>query len=458
MGHNWGTMRKHITFAVVAALAAGLIDAVVAHGLFWLNDPHWTYRFTQLFLIATVLALGAPRLGVGLMPGLILSALATLALALYSQFLSPVGLPYTVEWAPWDEVWTVGLPVHYLAVLAGYLAALWLWKRPPVEAHANPLLAALLVVGLDLLVTQLLLLRDWPGPTLIVQRLLIAFVFLSAWFAYVGLDRAGWVVGAGLLSLIWTGWSLYLAPQGLPGEPRFLGWYEVWSRVFPGGFVAALIGMLAAAHLRPAHVSVAMLLALVSPAQAQPWVQGEIPRREGLEASASASGTGRMAVGKDPFDFEKAESIRGDIEVMVVDAGDPRSAVQNRDRAFVMAAFKHAGARYRVVLSRLDPAEGVTLRKQGAIALTGYADVRKDGAILGKARPTQVLVTEEAITLSVDPQDRDVPGTPASYLTVQWPKLKSLQVPDEAMQMRQLAGFLLLVGITAAFWWLSRRP
>lgn len=49
------THKDTIKFGVLVGFAAIFIDAAIAHGLFWENDPYWTYWITKTFLITTVL-------------------------------------------------------------------------------------------------------------------------------------------------------------------------------------------------------------------------------------------------------------------------------------------------------------------------------------------------------------------------------------------------------------------
>jgi hypothetical protein len=45
-------------FAVLVGLGGIYFDAAIAHGLFWENDPYWTYWITTSFLITTVFCSG----------------------------------------------------------------------------------------------------------------------------------------------------------------------------------------------------------------------------------------------------------------------------------------------------------------------------------------------------------------------------------------------------------------
>ncbi|NRP74965.1 hypothetical protein ILFOPFJJ_05888 [Ensifer psoraleae] len=74
-----------VKFALLVGLPAIFIDAVIAHGLFWDKDPYWTYWITKSFLITSVFLFGTAFLGIGIRPGLILTAVHTAILEIYYQ-------------------------------------------------------------------------------------------------------------------------------------------------------------------------------------------------------------------------------------------------------------------------------------------------------------------------------------------------------------------------------------
>ena len=126
-----------LKFGILVGLSAIFIDASIAHGLFWDNDPYWTYWITKTFLITSVFTFGTAFLGVGIVPGAILTAVHTLILEIYYQWLAPVGLPQEPEWLDFNHLWITGVPAHYLAIFAGYLLALWLWRRNRVGVELD---------------------------------------------------------------------------------------------------------------------------------------------------------------------------------------------------------------------------------------------------------------------------------------------------------------------------------
>src|SRR5687767_7962884 len=123
------SIRDTAKFGLLIALCAIFIDAVIAHGLFWENDPYWTYWITKSFLIATVFIIGTAFVGIGLVQGLAITLVHTAILEIYYEFLAPVGLPQEPQWLDDNHLWVTGVPVHYLAIFIGYLMALWIWRR-----------------------------------------------------------------------------------------------------------------------------------------------------------------------------------------------------------------------------------------------------------------------------------------------------------------------------------------
>ena len=249
-----------IKFGVAVGFLGIFFDAALAHGLFWENDPYWTYWITKTFLITTVFSLTTAFFGIGLKQGIVGTLVHTIVLEVYYQFLSPIGLPRESQWLPFDRLWVTGVPVHYAAIFFGYLLALWIWQRRhglDRDVHPAPrrlgvfaLLATVLVLVLSGLLTHGLILRENPGLTFFVVRALIAVPFFLALGAYIGLDLVGLVVGSALLSLIWTTYSMYLGPSGLPWGPIvFEGYEDLWLRSFPGQLLAALVGTWLAARL-----------------------------------------------------------------------------------------------------------------------------------------------------------------------------------------------------------------
>jgi hypothetical protein len=232
-----------LKFGLLVALAGIFFDAVIAHGLFWDNDPYWTYWVTKTFLIAAVYIIGTCLLGIGVAQGFAITVIHTLILTAYYDWFAPVGLPQEPEWLDMEHLWITGLPAHFLVIFAGYVAARWMWRRNRMPESLNTedargnlsvsLLATALILVLDGAVTHGILLRAFPGWTYFIQHLLITFVFLYAWGAMVGFDLIGVITGAFVLALFWLGYSMYVGPNGLPEKVRYLT-YAHWLPVRSG--------------------------------------------------------------------------------------------------------------------------------------------------------------------------------------------------------------------------------
>jgi hypothetical protein len=497
-----------LKFGILVGLSAIFIDASIAHGLFWDNDPYWTYWITKTFLIIAVFTFGTAFLGVGIVAGAILTAVHTLILEVYYQWLAPVGLPQEPEWLDFNHLWITGVPAHYLAIFAGYLLALWLWRRNRVGVELDraparalviyALVTAAIIVVIDGVVTQMLVLRDFPGLTFFVQHLLIGFVFIAVWMAYAWSARTGWVVGSLMLALVWTTYSMYLGPRGLPGgDPYYSGYDDLWWKSFPGAFASALIGWWLSGLLANrwrlidpvrfgavAVAAVAMLFSFAIPdtshAQEQPVVRGT----NSLSASASASGDGMRIVGPDPTNVNSTEPITGSIEIEVAEMGNRWSHVQNTDAMRVTASFTSGGAEYEVTIDRPMPRHplgryttwsGVVYNHEmhgntgigtanlpkvkPQIALWGWATVTRNGEVIARMAPAHVMVSREGplqgVMLEIDTEDKALLAEPDGYINVMWHAVAGLQMPENAETFRTIVGWIALVGITVLFGWLS---
>jgi hypothetical protein len=138
------TVRQAVKFALLAGLAALLVDASLVHGLLWEHDPSWGSWTTAGWVIVAVFGLGTAWFGVGVAQGLGLSILL-------SALLCATGLWQAAPIAPStaSASWIFGIPVHGLALLGGYLLA-----EPPGKGQ--------------------ILLLDYPGKD--VLRALHAFL------------------------------------------------------------------------------------------------------------------------------------------------------------------------------------------------------------------------------------------------------------------------------------------
>jgi hypothetical protein len=472
-------------------LAAIFYDAVLAHGLMWENDPYWTYWITKTFLITTVFALATAFFGIGLAQAAIATAVHTLILEVYYQWLSPIGLPRETQWLDFDHLWTTGVPIHYAVIFAGYLTALWMWRRRPLVVPPSPhrlglfaLVATVLVLLLDGLIVQGLILRQNPGLTFFVVRALICVPFFLVLATYIGLDGAGIVAGSGLLALIWTTYSIYLGPVGLPlGPIEYPGFEALWLRAFPGQLIAMLLGIwLAARSLGLLHASgpapypgsdahgrtvgwvTPLLAGLMILGAGAALVAGVMLARQpdapGIEVGASASGDALVVRGPDPFALGLAQPTSGTIEVQAIETGDRWSPLQSKDTMAVTAEFgdPRDGAAYRVAVNtpmRQEPEGryttwfGVSLghahhgdtgidtpalpRVASELALWGYADVYRDGQLVAGGKPAHIMVVKKEqgslpgqVFLSVATERKDLVGVPDGYISVIWSKADAL--------------------------------
>jgi hypothetical protein len=418
-------------------------------------------------------------------PGLILTAVHTLILEIYYQWLAPVGLPQEPEWLDFNHLWVTGVPVHFLAILGGYLVALWLWRRnhPVLETERGEtwrfvvygLVTAVVIVSLDGILTQSVLLRDFPGITFFVQRLLITFVFVCVWTAYAGSGSIGWSVGALMLALVWTTYSMYLGPRGLPfDQPYYSGYRDLWWLQFPGGFVSALIGWWIGVWLMNKRrmigvAGIGMLAGLLGvpadPATAQP------KGTDGLVATARASGEGLRVTGADPFAMNSTVPMNGTITIQTVEMGNRWSHVQNTDDMQVSAEFTAGDVRYTVKIDKPMPRHplgsyttwsgavyehemhgntGIGTSKlpkvRPEIALWGWAEVSRNGEVIARAAPAHLMVLTDGpiqgVMLEIDTEAKGLSAEPDGYINVMWPTVEALEMPQEQERTRQVVGWV----------------
>jgi hypothetical protein len=498
-------------FGVLVGLSAIFVDAVIAHGLFWENDPYWTYWITKTFLITTVMIAGTAFLGTGIVQGLALTAVHTAILEIYYEFLAPIGLPQEPQWLDDNHLYTTGIPVHYLAILIGYFIALWIWRRsqPSVRGDdrrsatdrrvgsggasaaalaVSSLAAILVILVISGIVTNAILLREFPGITYFVQHLLIGFVFLYLWSAYVGMGGAGWIVGALMLSLTWACYAIYLGPTGLPEKIVYLTNHQIWSRTFPGDFVAALIGLFVAVRLLPrlspklayaVPMLVLVLVLVIAPDRAE-------AKPRGLHASASAWGEAYRVTGPNAVDLKSVQPANGAITINVVEGGNRWSPVQAHDGVDVKAEFSAPDGRYRVIVDQAMPRHplgkyttwnGVALMHEmhgptgigtnklplmkPDISLYGWGKVWKDGKLISPMAPVHAMVTSKGempgIMLEVNSEDKLLAGAPGGYITIMWPRVNAITMPRETLRNVQIFGWIGLIGLALLFGWLAYR-
>jgi hypothetical protein len=68
-GRDLLTGHQVAKFGVMVGFVGIFFDASLAHGLFWENDPYWTYWITKTFLITSLFSLTTAVFGIGLAQG-----------------------------------------------------------------------------------------------------------------------------------------------------------------------------------------------------------------------------------------------------------------------------------------------------------------------------------------------------------------------------------------------------
>ena len=205
-----------------------------------------------------------------------------------------------------------------------------------------------------------------------------------------------------------------------------------------------------------------------------------------MPASARASGDGVRVVGPNPVDMKSAQPARGSITIRVVEGGNRWSHVQARDHVELVADFAAADGRYRVEVDRAMPRHplgkyttwnGVALNHdmhgetgigtarlplmKPEISLYGWGRVSRDGQLIAAMAPVHAMVSTKdpmaGVMLEVDTEDKTLRDVPDGYLTVHWPQLASLRMPDKTLRNVQILGWIGLIGLTLLFGWLARR-
>ncbi len=496
-----------IKFSILVGITSIFIDAIIAHGIFWDNDPYWTYWITKSFLITAVFSIGTAFMGIGFIPAFMITFMHTIILEIYYTWFAPVGLPQEPEWLDFNHVWVTGFPVHYLAILTGYFISLWLWQRNHLcmQEHKKKwhtidaryiaffaLVATVFTLVCEGIITQAILLHSFPGITFFIQHALISIVFLFIWSVYGGLDRIGWLIGSLFLSLTWTAYNMYLGPRGLPfTEPVYLNYFKLWYFSFPGDFGAAVLGIgLAKKYTHslwriwyPQSIYLGITLCAFFTSCFLSGIANNTI--EGLVAEAATEGSGFMIIGDNPTNMMSRKPIQGSIYIKTIETGNRWSPMQNTDQVYVQAQFSSDSDTYIVNVRRAMPRHphnkyttwsGVVYRHQmhgntgigtsslprlkPDIALWGWGEVIKNGQRISAMAATHVMVmshgTMQGIMLEVETEDKGLLNTPDGYLTVMWPTLTFLQFPEQAIKMRQLLGWIILLTLAILFAILAR--
>jgi hypothetical protein len=461
------TARGVAKFTTLVALLAILSDAALGHGLLWENDPYWTYWVTKTFLIATVFGLGTAWLGTGVGRGAVITLVHTIVLTVYYWTLSPIGLPSHPSWLDLEHTWLTGVPVHFAVIYLGYLTALWIWRRRPLEdgSPGADALAAL-VAGVAIVVVAGLLaalaLDDFPGVTWFVVRLLITVPFLLLWWAAAGRDWPAAVGGAITLALIWGVYGHFLSPSGLPDFPlritaeapppanvEWLDYRELWLISVPiyllvsGLVLAAAVPLVA--RVRLAAVPAAGVLAIV----AAPLLIA-IPFVDAGGDDARLEGTGQAQVERGAWYSDEFTGTEAAITVVAEDRGGRVTPLPPHDEVRLEARVVHPdGATYEVAadqpmvddpLGRHGTWWGVGLDEwhhgesgigsdrlpaiHSEVALFAVGEVRRDGELVAAGAPVHVMTADQGLPgrleLNVGDEATPVVGLPDGRLRVVW--------------------------------------
>jgi hypothetical protein len=203
-------------------------------------------------------------------------------------------------------------------------------------------------------------------------------------------------------------------------------------------------------------------------------------------ASANASGEGVIVTGPNPYNFESTKPINGTISIIVNNTGDRGSPLQNVDEVTVEAKFSTAESDYEVRITEpminhingKDPTWFGVVYKQKMhgdtktvtsklpemepdIALWGWAEVYKNGELIGKRVPSHVKAMRtfplKGVTLQVGVEGQPLPNTPDGYLHIHWPQIDHLVLPEKQKKTREWIGWGGLILLNLWFGWLAVR-
>jgi hypothetical protein len=467
-------------FTAMVALSAIFIDAAIGHGLTWENDPYWTYWVTKTFLIATVFGLGTAWFGIGAGRGAVMTAVHTLVLTVYYWSLSPIGLPSTPTWLDLEHTWVSGVPIHFAVIYAGYLLALWSWRRRAWLADADASSASLgtraLVVGLVIVVVagalSSLAIGEFPGLTWFVVRLLLTVPFLIVWWGLFGVDVLASVVGAVVLALMWATYGQFVGPSGLPDLPlrlfdpapppatvRWLDYRELWLISLPIYLLVSLAALVVTSRWisrERADVRRTLAAAAVLPIVLFTTGLTVQPAARGVSATFSASGD---------VTLEDGGAGSGEIQVRVTDMGNRVTPLPPHDRVQIDATFDDRGRSYDLVVRRamVEDPTGTSTTWWGAaynvdhvgeggeayrakLAAYGLGELTVDGTTIASGLPVEVIAADEVgLELEVGNEAMPIPGDGPPQLIVTWPSFLGSAPSGVAIAHYLGGGVVLLV-------------
>ncbi|MFC4403376.1 hypothetical protein [Gracilibacillus xinjiangensis] len=207
--------------------------------------------------------------------------------------------------------------------------------------------------------------------------------------------------------------------------------------------------------------------------------------KEGLPASAKASGTGNIVTGPDPYNLDLSNPMQGEISIRTLNHGDRWSALMNKDEMLIESSISTSDGDYHIIIQEpmlhhpngVDPTwSGVVYSNQPmhgdtdtgiaelpkvepAIAVWGWADVYKDGKLVQTNVPSHVMVVEKGdwkgITLAIHTEDKRLTSNTDGYILANWPEIEQLYLPKEQKQKREWIGWGALLFLTVWFGWLA---
>src|SRR3954471_13402111 len=204
----------------------------------------------------------------------------------------------------------------------------------------------------------------------------------------------------------------------------------------------------------------------------------------GLRAEAHASGDAMMTAGQRPYVMTGAKAVTGTIDIVTVDEGDRWSALQNIDEVDVKAEVRTGGDTYTIRSTQAMPHHptsayttwfGVAYdhaqhgdtrigtpdlpRMEPAVSLWAWAQVMKNGTVVGKNVPLHVMVNTkdpmQGVMMDVAGEDRSLLAAPDGYLIVHWAQIASVSLPTAEHQRREILGYVVLLALVLLFGWLA---
>jgi hypothetical protein len=477
-------------FTAFVALAAIFVDAAIGHGLAWENDPYWTYWITKTFLIATIFGLGTAWFGIGEGRGAIITLAHTLVLTVYYWTLSPIGLPAVPTWLDLEHTWITGLPIHFAVIYAGYLLALWAWRRRQTlsgTASLDPgaLAWRALTFGVGIVVVAgtiaAVAIGEFPGFTWFLVRILITVPFLLVWWGLFGTEMLSSVVGGVILALMWATYSQFLGPLGVPDTPlrilnpapppisvRWLDYRELWLLSLPIYLLVAIVAMAIASRnegpLRRSLATAALIPVVL-------FTTGLTidPEDRGVTTTFTAGGQVEIA---------DVGSGDGEIRLVATDMGNRISPLPPHDRLSIDATANAEGHSYSVVVTQPmveDPTGrettwwgvgfGVDYREESGenvsadLVAYGFGELSVDGSVVAAGLPVEVVASRDdgyGMSVEVGSDVSPIPGDVGPVLHATWPTFSGTE-PEGASTAHYIAGSAALVVLLALGLLLNRR-